>query len=58
MQIARNLTRAVAVALNLPADGMDDLITYPCGDMALYFYPGVQHTTKTKLRPPGCTKGP
>ncbi|KAF8849300.1 2OG-Fe(II) oxygenase superfamily protein [Acephala macrosclerotiorum] len=57
MQLARNLTKAVAIALDMPADGMDDLITYPCGDMALNFYPAAQTQNKTKADTSGVYQG-
>ncbi|KUJ17242.1 2OG-Fe(II) oxygenase superfamily protein [Mollisia scopiformis] len=57
INLARDLTKAIAVALEMPADGMDDLITYPSGDMALNFYPGIEHPTKTNMETSGLYQG-
>lgn len=46
--LARNLIKLIAVALDMPADRLDHLITYSCGDMTLNFYPGTGTPHKTK----------
>lgn len=49
--------KAISVALDLPADGLDHLTTYPCGDMALKFRPGSRAAAKTKLDTSGLYQG-
>ena len=41
LNLARRLTKIIAIALGNSPDEFEHLITYPCGDMALNFYPGV-----------------
>jgi isopenicillin N synthase-like dioxygenase len=60
--LSRQLTKAIAIALGFESDGFDHLITYPCGDMALNFYPGIQPPAagdmqQDQLSTPGVRQG-
>ena len=55
--LARKLTKVIALALGIPANGFDHLITYPCADMALNFYPGVDSRQDVKQKDPGVKEG-
>lgn len=39
LTLARQLTRLFALALGLPEDGLDNLVTFPGGDGSINFYP-------------------
>ncbi|EXJ86019.1 hypothetical protein A1O1_06388 [Capronia coronata CBS 617.96] len=51
LTLARSMTRTFALALELPENYFDDIVTYPGADATIAYYPGAEPGEKVDLSP-------